>query len=287
LATPQYIRDTPLLAVHHHVHGRSLFSELPYPAALYVYHMERYLLRHYTRTPLITVSESNRDELKSLYDFQQVEVLHNGIDAGFLSGVEVGRDAEPTLVYLGRLKRYKRVDHLLRALVRVRERVPRARMLIAGRGDDEPRLQALAAELGLQDAVTFLGFVDETGKAEVLLRGWVQAAASEKEGWGITLVEGNAAGLPAVAYDVEGVRNAVQHEQTGLLVPDGDQDALTARITELLTDEAKRVRLSEQARAWAARFSWEQTAAAFHRKAEHVVETFTPTGVDGAGRGRQ
>ena len=85
---------------------------------------------------------------------------------------------------------------------------------------------------------------------------------SENEGWGLTVLEANACGVPTVACDVPGLRDAVVPGKTGVLVPHGDVEQLTAAIARLLTVEGERQQLADGARLWALQFSWEHSAAA-------------------------
>ena len=87
------------------------------------------------------------------------------------------------------------------------------------------------------------------------------ASASEKEGWGLTVLEAAACGTPAVGTDVPGLRDAVRDGETGLLVPLGDAAAMAAAIGRLLEDQALRDRLGAGALHWAARFTWDAVAA--------------------------
>ena len=94
-----------------------------------------------------------------------------------------------------------------------------------------------------------------------------------KEGWGITVIEVNALGTPVVATDAPGLRDAVRHGETGLLVADGPPQAFVARLAEgmgeLLADGALAERLSQGALAWSRRFSWDATA----ERTAHAIET--------------
>ncbi|MFI4982869.1 MAG: glycosyltransferase, partial [Nevskiales bacterium] len=83
----------------------------------------------------------------------------------------------------------------------------------------------------------------------------------EKEGWGLTVLEANACGVPAVASDVPGLRDAVRHEESGVLVPHGDVMRLTEAVLKILQDAGYRRRLNAGARAWAERFSWDLSSA--------------------------
>src|SRR5207247_2040670 len=110
---------------------------------------------------------------------------------------------------------------------------------IAGQGDDRPRLEGLARELKLGDAVRFLGFVSEEEKRRLLRRAWAVVYPSPKEGWGISNVEAAACATPALASDSPGLRESVRHGETGFLVPHGDLRALAERMAALAAHPAR------------------------------------------------
>jgi glycosyltransferase involved in cell wall biosynthesis len=163
--------------------------------------------------------------------------------------------------YFGRLKRYKSVDHLLRALPFVLREVPDLKVVIVGEGDDRPRLEALAREVDVQHAVKFTGFVSDDEKVTLLQQMWFKVATSSKEGWGLTVTEANACGTPTIASDVPGLRDAVQDGRTGLLYPYGDIPNLAGKISLLLKNADLRGRLSAASLAWAALFNWDEAAS--------------------------
>ena len=277
LATPRYIKDTPVLAIQHHIHGKSLFSQLLFPMAFYVYNMEKYLLRHYVNTTMVAVSESTRDDLKKHYPFRKIVVSHNGIDFKPLNrGFKNPSAKKPVVLYFGRMKRYKRIEHILYAFKIVRQAVPGAELLLAGKGDHEPVLRKTVENLKLGGSVKFLGFVSDREKIPVFSKSAVSVIASEKEGWGISVIESNAAGVPVVGYDVEGVRDSVRHNQTGLLVPNGKVEKLAAEIIRVLRDHKLRDRLSRAAVRWASGFSWDNMARDFYKIANGLVKKRKP-----------
>jgi glycosyltransferase involved in cell wall biosynthesis len=108
--------------------------------------------------------------------------------------------------------------------------------------------------------VTFTGFVSEADKIGWLRRAAVLVNTSEKEGWGMTVIEGNACGVPSVSTDVPGLRDAVRDADTGLLVPYGDGRALAAGVIRVLTDAVLRERLVARSLQWASRFRWDRVA---------------------------
>jgi len=133
---------------------------------------------------------------------------------------------------------------------------------IAGQGDDRARLERTAAELGLDGAVRFLGFVPEADKRALLRRAWAVVFPSPKEGWGITNVEAAACGTPALASDSPGLRESVVHGQTGYLVPHGNPIDLAARMVQLALEPATVATLGRQGRTFAEGLSWERAARA-------------------------
>ncbi len=200
-------------------------------------------------------------------DPARIQVIPNGIDLErFTPGPHEDRFPEPTLLYLGRLKRYKRVDLVLAATAELRRQGIPARLLVAGKGDHREALERAAQRLGLSaDGVEFLGFVSEERKLELLRRAWVHLLTSPNEGWGIANLEAAACGTPTVASNSPGLRDSVRHGETGFLVPHGDVPELARRAGALLTDPALLRRQALAARGFAEGFSWEASAEAMGR----------------------
>ncbi len=273
LFTPLWTRRPVVLLVHH-LFGRTAFEEAPFPVALATWLLERPLAPIYRRVPVEAVSRSTADDLVSRgFDEGQITVIPNGVDLEFYSpDAREPRYSEPTLLYLGRLKRYKRIDLIIRALALLRERGIPARLVVAGRGDFEPELRGLVASLGLGDAVEMPGFVSDEAKRQYFRKAWVHVLTSPKEGWGITNLEAAACGTPTVASDSPGLRDSVVDGETGFLVPHGDVGALADRLQEILLDAEVRHRLGQQARSFAERFSWERAADDTEAHLRRVVE---------------
>jgi glycosyltransferase involved in cell wall biosynthesis len=125
-------------------------------------------------------------------------------------------------------------DHplLLRAAARVRTRVPEAAFAIAGEGELIEGLRTLAADLGIAQNVFFIGRCDNV--ANLLFASDVGVLSSKAEGFANAILEYMAAGLPVVATDVGGAREAIAEDQTGYVVPSGDDEKMAERIIDLL-----------------------------------------------------
>ncbi|MEK9136607.1 MAG: glycosyltransferase family 4 protein, partial [Bacteroidota bacterium] len=157
-------------------------------------------------------------------------------------------------------KRYKSVDHLLQALPEVVKQVPEVKVLIVGEGDDRLRLEQTSKDIGLSGVVEFTGFVPEQKKIELLQQMWFKVTTSSKEGWGLTVLEANACGTPVIASNVQGLRDAVKDNETGLLYTYGNVNDLAVKILKLLTDTNLRDRLTRNSIEWAKKFDWEIAA---------------------------
>jgi len=158
------------------------------------------------------------------------------------------------------LRRYKSVDVVVRAMVKIREARPTTQLNIVGDGPDEARLQGLAQKLGLGDAVHFLGYRPRHEIVDLLYRSHLFLNASPKEGWGLTVIEANECGVPVVASRRPGLVDSVRDGETGLLADYGDPDDFAHKSLELLTDPPLWRAFSENAVRWARSFSWEKAA---------------------------
>jgi glycosyltransferase involved in cell wall biosynthesis len=265
----------PICALVPHLFGTTAFAEASWPVAAVVWAAERPIPRVYRRAWFHAISESTRDDLvRRGIPRARIEVIHPGVDSGWYHpDPAVPRSAAPTFLYVGRLKRYKGVDVALRAAASARRARGDVVLQIAGQGDDRPRLEALAAELGLGGAVRFLGFVSEEEKRRLLREAWAVVFPSPKEGWGISNVEAAACATPAVASDSPGLRESVRHGETGYLVPHGDAAALASRLLALAADSTLVRRLGAAAREYAAGLSWEAAARATAAHLERIVQS--------------
>ncbi|MEM3663750.1 MAG: glycosyltransferase family 4 protein [Candidatus Jordarchaeales archaeon] len=255
LFTPLYVKK-PLIAIIHHLHGLTFFKELPFPLALPLYILEKMIPTIYRRTPIITVSESTKHELVSHHiKREQVAIVHNGVNSHF----SIGEKAEkPLVVYVGRVKKYKQLNHIIEAFKGVKQKVPEAELIIAGKGDAHEELMEMAKKVGVE--FTCMKEISEEEKVKLLQKAWVYVATSMKEGWGITVIEANACGTPVVAYNVAGLREAVKNGETGYLVDHDNIKELTQKIIDILLNHQLRQEMSRNAVKWANRFDW-QTAS--------------------------
>ena len=261
LFSPWWAREPVVLLVHH-LFGRTAFQEAPFPIAALTWLLERPLALAYRGRPVQAISHSTADDLVGRgLRRDDIEVIHPGVDLEFFApDPAVGRYPDPTFVYLGRLKRYKGVEIVIQAVARlIGEGIP-ARAVIAGKGEWEPRLRALAAELGIEARVEFTGFVSEERKREIFRRAWANVFPSPKEGWGITNLEAAGCATGTVASDSPGLRESVANGVGGVLVPHGDVEAMAQALRGIATTPGRAGALGAGAREFSRGFTWERAA---------------------------
>jgi glycosyltransferase involved in cell wall biosynthesis len=260
LFSPLWV-SAPVVLLAHHLFGTTAFQAGPMPLAAATWLLERPIPRVFAGLRAIAISQSTKHDLVARgLDANLIEVVPNGIDVRYYTPDESVRAPEPTLLFVGRLKEYKRVDLVIEAVVLLASRGLEVRLDVVGEGEAMERLRALARRLGAGDRVRFLGFVPEEQKRDALRRAWVHVLTSAKEGWGISNLEAAACATPSVASAVPGLRESVVDGETGVLVPYGDTHALADALARLLCDGDLRRRMGVAARAFAERFSWDASA---------------------------
>ncbi|HET7485759.1 MAG TPA: glycosyltransferase [Solirubrobacterales bacterium] len=247
----------PRPAIVHTYHGHVLEGYFGRAKARLYLEMERAMAR--VSDCLIGVSQATVDDLVRLgvAPRERFRVLPLGLDLDRFAELpgalraesrgELGLDTEEVLlVFVGRLVPIKRLDVLLGAFARARESEPRLRLAVVGDGEERSRLEGQAAELGIAAGVRFLGYRRELHP--IFAAADLALLSSDNEGTPVSLIEAAAAGLPAAATDVGGVREVVVEEETGMLVPPGDAAALAAAILRLAADAGLRERYGLAAR---------------------------------------
>jgi len=270
---------TPVICVVHHVHQAQFDMYFRWP----LNHIGRFLegtatRRIYRDRAFVAVSPSTRAEMRRQLALRSsVHIVPNGLSTQ--QEIRSPRSRHPAIAVVTRLTHHKQLSHLVAAVPELLRRWPSLQVEIAGVGPASSALADQVRALGLERVVTLPGRVSEQRKSELLSSAWLTVAPSLAEGWGLTILEANALGTPAVAYDVPGLRDSVRNGKTGWLVtPDtGLTAALTCALSEL-EQPARRRQLAEQAEAWASRFTWQATTERFARVLASEIGRSEPGG---------
>ncbi|HSX09996.1 MAG TPA: glycosyltransferase [Candidatus Saccharimonadales bacterium] len=262
--TPLYAKEQVILLIHH-VHQEIFYTFLSFPFNMVAALLEGKLMPVvYQNKNVVTVSASSQKDVFKLgfTNSGNIKIIPNGVSDSLY--VEYPKTDHPSFIYLGRLKDYKNIDIAIKAFAKVHRVRRNAKLSIVGSGESYLRLQKLVTDLKLKTAVTFYGHVTEDAKAKLLAKSWAAIQPSQMEGWGITVIESNAAGTPVIASKVNGLQDSVNDGITGLLVPAGNVNQFANAMMSIIEDDTLRVRLSEQARVWAKNFDWSKSADMFY-----------------------
>ncbi|MFV1366084.1 glycosyltransferase family 4 protein [Mycolicibacterium elephantis] len=226
--------------------------------------------RMHRRNQYVTVSLPSARDLTGLgVDPGRIAVVRNGLDEAPPHTLNVPRSEAPRIAVLSRLVPHKQIEDALDAIAELRSRIPDVHMDILGGGWWKQRLVDHAALLGISDAVTFHGHVDDDTKHRVLQRSWVHVLPSRKEGWALAVTEAGQHAVPTIGYRSSGgLTDSIIDGVTGLLVDDHDE--LVDGLEQLLSDQVLREQLGAKAQARSGEFSWRQSADAMRAVLDSV-----------------
>ena len=247
---------TNCVAYIHEVLGPIWDAFYPFPWNVIGRTQERWSHGLYRNVPFWTACESTRDELMA-HGVTQVQIIRYGVETVALPELEEKELVPPLkLVVVSRLAPNKRIDHAIRAVAGLKERGIAATLRIVGGGESEPSLRGVIAACGLEQFVTFEGKVSEARKNEIMRESHLLLHTSQREGWGLNVIEANAMGTPAAVYPVAGLRESTLDDETGIVSREEAPESLARRIAELTGQPEKYQRLRIAAWERAKTFHW-------------------------------
>ena len=242
---------------------------------------EKQVLSAADRIIASTLAEQSQLEFLYRADTQKISVIPPGVDTIHFYPIppDEARSAinmspnERMILYVGRIEPLKGVDTLIRAMAVLRQNCkdsdcPHILTIIGGDPDTSPkkmsremaRLQALCHELGMKDVIIFLGKKGQDTLPYYYSAADVLVMPSHYESFGMVALEAMACGTPVVASQVGGLAFLVQDGITGYVVPDGNPNLLSDRLSTLIRDDALRMKMGEQAAVVAKDYSWVRIA---------------------------
>jgi len=258
--TPFFTNKAKVLQIHH-VHRKVFFKELPYPVALLGYFLETKLMPLvYKNKKVIAVSNTTSEEtIKYLkINKKDITIVYNGTDTDFYKPNIKIKTEYPSILFLGRLMRYKRVSILPKLMSEIIIKVPNAKMYIAGNGEEFQTIKDEITKYNLKDKVLLLGNISEKEKLRLMQQSWLFVTPSSMEGWGLTVLEANACGTPSLAFNVPGLKEAIKNNYSGYLID--TEKELNEKIIKLINNKKLRDKLSKNSIKWASNFNWDTSA---------------------------
>ena len=227
----------------------------------------------------VTVSLPSARDLVGLgVGNERIALVRNGLDEASGPSLDGPRAPTPRVLVLSRLVPHKQIEDALAAVAQLRSSIPDLHLDIVGGGWWRQRLVARAERLGIIDAVTFHGHIDDVTKHRVMQQSWVHVLPSRKEGWGLAVIEAAQHAVPTIGYRSSGgLADSIIDGVTGMLVD--NRAELVNRLQQLLADPVLRDQLGAKAQARSAEFSWPQSADAMRTVLESVVAGERVSGV--------
>lgn len=269
--TPFYVKE-PLLVHINQLAREVWFHEIPFPFSLLGFLVEPWYLKIYRSIPVITISQSSKEDLLNLgFSKTNIQTIPMGMNLQIRR--RKNKEKEPTLIWVNRVIKSKRLEHALKAFKYVKRKIPNAKLWIVGplSPSYRDRLQRLVQKLGLKDII-FYNYVEERRKQELIQKAHLIISTSVREGWGLTITEANALGTPAVVYNVAGLRDSTKNNETGLICEENTPQFLAENIVRLLENNSLYQRLQEGAYRWGKEFSWDKSAEESLKMVEMVAK---------------
>jgi glycosyltransferase involved in cell wall biosynthesis len=288
-------RSVPVVCVIHHVHDRQFRLYFGPLVGRFGAWLEGPVARRVYRCSVtLAVSPSTGRALRDRLGWSApVVIIPNGADAPDASAPPAApvvgdsrRSARPRLVCVGRVTRHKRVDLVLDAVGRLRAGRPDLHLDIVGGGPDVDLIRQQVTDRDLAELVTVHGHLPAVERDALVDAAWLHVSGSWGEGWGLVVLEAAAAGLPTVAFDVDGLRDAVRPGQTGWLATEGTDpagnlaDVLDHALDEIAEPEYAD-RMAAACRRWSDSFRWADTG---ERVRAVLVDLLAPRTLPWAGR---
>lgn len=273
--TPFYVKEKKIVYINQ-LAREVWWYEAPFPISLFGYLFEPAYLKIYKKIPAITISESTRDDLLKLgFQKEKINIVYPGL---YLEPVndplQIKKEKNPTILYFGSVRPMKRVDQIVESLVFVKKDIPNIRLWIAGGGQEKyiKKIENLIKKYKLEVNVKFWGRINEKQKKKLMCRAHIIAVTSIKEGWGIIVIEASTCGTPAVVYNIDGLRDSVINNKTGLICSRNNPQNLAENIIKLMKNKNLYNIMKRKSWERSKEFSWDKTAKESFRIIKEVYE---------------
>jgi len=254
----------PIIATFHDIYWNQWNEYFPFPFSSFGKTME-FAWSKLGYSKIIAVSEFTMKKLKYLGFRSPVEVIPSGIDNKVINRITASKK-DLSIVFVGRLVKYKNVDMLLKACAMLQEQYPELILKIVGSGPEEANLKKSARSLGVN--ARFYGFVSEEEKFKLIKSSTVLVNPSSVEGLGLILIESMACGTPIIAQDIDTYYFC--NRKNSILY--ANESEMRKKLSVVLGDQKMRKRLGKEGTKTSKEFSWDSVAQKIEDVYESVVK---------------
>lgn len=255
-----YVKEKNILFIHQ-LCREIWFYQMFFPLNWIGYIIEPIYLRLLNDRKVITISNSTKQELQKL-GFQDIQIISEGIEIEPVDNLDtITKYPNPTILSLGSIRAMKRTKDILQAYNLAKQSIPNLELIIAGDSND-PYGQEFLQEIQKSEykkGIQYLGKVSKQKKIELMQKSHIILVTSVKEGWGLIVTEANSQGTPAIVYDVDGLRDSVIHNQTGLVCTTNTPNNLAQNIAKLFSDQKLYAKLRQEGHKFSQTITFEQS----------------------------
>jgi glycosyltransferase involved in cell wall biosynthesis len=245
------------------------FHQMFFPLNIIGYIAEPIYLWLLSDRDVVTVSQSSKKDLVRFgFKPEKISIISEGIEIEPVSDLDkIEKFPEPTILSLGAVRPMKRTDHIVRAFELAKQKIPELQLIIAGSmgGEYGQKVLQMAETSLYKDSIQCLGRVTPEKKFELMQKSHLLCAAAVKEGWGLIVTEANSQGTPAVAYDVDGLRDSVKNNVTGLICEKNSPEGMSQKIQEALQNSEKYATMRRAAWQWSHEITFEKSYEDFKK----------------------
>ena len=261
-----YVRQKNIMFVHQLCRITWLY-QMVFPFSLIGYVIEPFYLWLLRDRTVVTVSQSSKSDLirHGFYE-PRIHVISVGIDlVPVRDFTAIKKFDVPTILAFGAIRAMKRTMHIVCAFEILKQSIPHARLIIAGdtAGAYGARTLRHIARSPYKKDIQILGAVSKDKKVELMQRSHILAVTSVKEGWGLVVTEAASQGTLAVVYNVDGLRDSVRHNATGIICTQNTPDDLAENMAALLRDQALYAHLQKHGWEWSKEITFDKSYQQF------------------------
>ena len=263
--TPFYVKEKKVALICEYA-GDLWKYAVPFPLSYIAQAFEHTYPLLYKNTPVITISKSSKKELSKLFPEKNIDIVYPGCDFPVVKNIPIKPDAL-TLVFIARLSKTKGVEDAIETVNILKRKKVEVKLYIIGRGEEEylTTLKKSVEKKNLKNNIVFCGFISEKEKEQIIDKTHFLLAPSRKEGWGLTVHEVGARGVPAVGYNVQGLREVIVPGVNGELSNLQTPEDLASKCIEIFKDKRRYKKLQEGAISERKKFTWEKSGEEFLR----------------------
>lgn len=260
--TPVYMRSPKKIGLLNEVAGDLWFHNINILIALVGFILEKISFYFYHNTTFIVGSNSAKTELEAQrIDRKNIFTIHHGVRV-ITPSINIKKEKTPVLIFLGRASKDKGIEDVISAYNKIFAIYKNVKLWIVGREErDGYILETIKKKNLSEDAkknIKFYGYVPQNKKFQLLKKSWILVHPSKKEGWGLNVIEAASQGTPTVGYNVEGLKDSIKNNVTGILVNPNTND-LVKGINRLIVNKFTYKKLSESSIKWSKKFTWEKS----------------------------